>query len=170
MENSLKKRKKRMGFTLIELIIVLAVMGIIALIAIPSLMGTKENFRVKADKKSCETIKRAVDILIADETIPEGTSGTITAEYSKVAVAGDANGVGAKVIGWNINNAVALTETNTSKAREIREAITKAIKNELEDNKGPQENGKTQYIITIAVETVDNKAKQTVTVKPGPLN
>lgn len=163
MENSLKKRKKRMGFTLIELIIVLAVMGIIALIAIPSLMGTKENFRIKADKKSCETIKRAVDILIADETIPEDAQGDIIAEYSKVKVAADdVNKTPAKEIGWNITNSLTITETDTNKNTAIKNAITTAIKNELEDNKGPQEKNKIKYKIKIVVDTTTKKQSVTV--------
>lgn len=75
MENSTNNKKKKRGFTLVELVIVLAVMGIIALIAIPSLAGTKENFKIKSDKKSCETIKRAVEIIALDdeEALANGT-------------------------------------------------------------------------------------------------
>jgi len=65
--------KKKKGFTLIELIIVLAVMAIIALIAIPNFTAVKENSKVKADKQSCETVKRTVLMLTADEQIKVDT-------------------------------------------------------------------------------------------------
>lgn len=61
--------KKKKGFTLIELIIVLAVMAIIALIAIPNFAAVRENSKIKADKQSCETIERTVLMLVSDETI-----------------------------------------------------------------------------------------------------
>lgn len=62
-------QKKKKGFSLIELIIVLAVMAIIALIAIPNFTAVRENSKVKADKQSCETIKRTILMLTADESV-----------------------------------------------------------------------------------------------------
>ena len=49
MKNQSKKKK---GFTLIEMIIVIAVMAIIAAIAVPSLSGVKDSVAKKADKQS----------------------------------------------------------------------------------------------------------------------
>lgn len=68
--------KKKKGFTLIELIIVLAVMAIIALIAIPNFAAVRDNSKNKADLQSCETIKRNVLMLVSDESIKG--NGTIT--------------------------------------------------------------------------------------------
>lgn len=70
--------KKKKGFTLIELIIVLAVMAIIALIAIPNFSAVRNNSKVKADLQSCETIKRTVLMLVSDETIKGDGSITLT--------------------------------------------------------------------------------------------
>lgn len=67
--------KKKKGFTLIELIIVLAVMAIIALIAIPNFAAVRNNSKNKADLQSCETIKRTVLMLVSDETVTV-TAGT----------------------------------------------------------------------------------------------
>lgn len=71
--------KKKKGFTLIELIIVLAVMAIIALIAIPNFAAVRDNSKIKADKQSCETIERTVLMLVSDETIKG--DGTITVTF-----------------------------------------------------------------------------------------
>jgi len=71
--------KKKKGFTLIELIIVLAVMAIIALIAIPNFAAVRDNSKIKADKQSCETIERTVLMLVSDETIKG--DGTITLKF-----------------------------------------------------------------------------------------
>lgn len=70
--------KKKKGFTLIELIIVLAVMAIIALIAIPNFAAVRNNSKVKADLQSCETIKRTVLMLVSDETVTVKTGTTIS--------------------------------------------------------------------------------------------
>lgn len=70
--------KKKKGFTLIELIIVLAVMAIIALIAIPNFAAVRNNSKVKADKQSCETIEREVLMLVSDETIKTGGTAVIS--------------------------------------------------------------------------------------------
>jgi type IV pilus assembly protein PilA len=70
---SLSKKNKKKGFTLMELIIVLAVMAIIAAIAIPSFNGVRENSKVSSDKQSCETIQRMVKVYVADGTLSDCT-------------------------------------------------------------------------------------------------
>lgn len=74
--------KKKKGFTLIELIIVLAVMAIIALIAIPNFSAVRDNSKVKADKQSCATIERTVLMLVADETIKDDGNIVVTFDSS----------------------------------------------------------------------------------------
>lgn len=106
--------KKKKGFTLIELIIVLAVMAIIALIAIPNFSAVRENSKIKADKQSCATIERTVLMLVSDETVKG--DGTVTLKF-------DANGK--------------LDKTNTTIADSIKDSkdvITEAL-NEV---KAPQ--------------------------------
>lgn len=67
------QKKKRKGFTLIELIIVLAVMAIIAAIAIPNFAAVTANSKKKADIQSCETVKRISLTLVAQGDMPTGT-------------------------------------------------------------------------------------------------
>ncbi len=81
--------KKKKGFTLIELIIVLAVMAIIALIAIPNFSAVRDNSKIKADKQSCETIERTVLMLVSDETITG--HGTIELTPPNVDLTGATN-------------------------------------------------------------------------------
>ncbi|MGH4052614.1 MAG: prepilin-type N-terminal cleavage/methylation domain-containing protein [Clostridium sp.] len=77
--------KKKKAFTLIELIIVLAIMAIIAAIAIPNFTAVRENSKVKADTASCETIKRTALMLVSDETIATGTK-YFTVAFSSTGV------------------------------------------------------------------------------------
>lgn len=58
-----KKNKK--GFTLIELVVVIAILGVISSIAIPRLSGFSEKARVKADEASLSTLNKTTSIYAA---------------------------------------------------------------------------------------------------------
>ncbi|WMJ76674.1 MULTISPECIES: competence type IV pilus major pilin ComGC [unclassified Sedimentibacter] len=57
--NNLKNKK---GFTLIELIVVLAVLAIIMAIAVPRFLGVQENAKVKADNSTKEQVAKAAEL------------------------------------------------------------------------------------------------------------
>ncbi|MEG2436415.1 MAG: prepilin-type N-terminal cleavage/methylation domain-containing protein [Ruthenibacterium sp.] len=52
--------KRKNGFTLIELIVVLAILAVIAAIAIPTAFGSIEKAHVAADKASIEALNSAI--------------------------------------------------------------------------------------------------------------
>ena len=60
------KRMNKKGFTLIELIVVIAILGILLLIAVPRLAGFRESAAQKADKASAATIGNAVALHYAN--------------------------------------------------------------------------------------------------------
>ncbi|SMP48858.1 competence type IV pilus major pilin ComGC [Anoxynatronum buryatiense] len=70
-----KKLKNRKGFTLIELIVVIAILGILALIAIPRFTGTLNNARASADDATFRVIQSAVSLYVA-ENGPVAADGT----------------------------------------------------------------------------------------------
>ena len=84
MKKALVNKKKK-GFTLIELIIVLAVMAIIAAIAVPSYNAIKENSARKADEQSRATVERVATMLAADGSLDDDTANKAIAKDSKTA-------------------------------------------------------------------------------------
>ena len=67
--NTKKQNKKKKGFTLIELIIVIAIIAILAAIAIPNFISIQRDAKVKSDGASAKSIYDATSVLIAQNVI-----------------------------------------------------------------------------------------------------
>jgi prepilin-type N-terminal cleavage/methylation domain-containing protein len=79
MINRLKNKK---GFTLIELIVVLAVLGIIALIAIPRFLTVQETAKEDSDVSSGAMISKAAELYVVQEKY-DITSGDLNGSALK---------------------------------------------------------------------------------------
>lgn len=60
---------KKKGFTLVELMVVLAIIATITFIAVPNFTSIKASVNEKVDKQSCEAIKRIITTFVIDDTI-----------------------------------------------------------------------------------------------------
>ena len=72
-----KLKKKKKGFTLVELIIVIAVIGILSAVAIPKFGQIRENANEKADLANAKNIQTAAIAAIANGDVIADEKGEI---------------------------------------------------------------------------------------------
>ena len=94
MFKRLKKKKRRKGFTLIELVLVITIIGILGVIVIPKFTGVAEEASGKADLISARTIESAVNLALLDNNKPEEDEINRYLSNIKVTVSNEGNDTG----------------------------------------------------------------------------
>ena len=66
----LKRINNRKGFTLVELVVVISILGILAAIAVPKFTGSTQKARIAADQANRRTLMGVAAMYIASEGLP----------------------------------------------------------------------------------------------------
>lgn len=116
------KKMNNKGFSLVELIVVVAIMAVLMAVLVPTLIRNVEKTRVQKDKSAIAEIHHATELAIADEEFLDAkvkNSGA-TATNGAITVANlfdsAANSAGAK-LATEVANTVGTTVKLTSKMK-----------------------------------------------------
>lgn len=92
MKKLLQKRKNNKGFSLVELIVVVAIMAVLIGVLVPTLVRNVEKSKKQKDISTVEEVRNQMTIALADEEY-SSLSGTITCNNGTIALDGSTKGI-----------------------------------------------------------------------------
>ena len=115
------KKMNNKGFSLVELIVVVAIMAVLMAVLVPTLIRNVEKTRIQKDKSAISEIHRAIEIAITDDAYlmaKKGTGTTATNGVITIADLFDKTDKASTDLAEEVGTTVGKTVKLTSKMRE----------------------------------------------------
>ena len=84
----MKKKKNNKGFSLVELIVVIAIMAVLVGVLAPQFIGYVAKSKVSTDLQNADSLKSAVEIAIAEADSASTATVTVSGSGKTITVAG----------------------------------------------------------------------------------
>ena len=91
MKNEMKKKNNK-GFSLVELIVVIAIMAVLMVVLAPAMLRYVEKTRVQKDESAAAEVRNAVELALADEEVAKAVTAATTINVTNKSIAAATSG------------------------------------------------------------------------------
>ena len=145
----MKTKKNNKGFSLVELIVVVAIMAVLVGVLAPAYLKYVEKSRASKDELNAEEVRHAVEVAMSDETI-----------YDEVTTAAGAGTTVVLTVTDAASDYVAVTSPASATADLLIAEIESSCGTSFDiTSKEHKATGADEYVITITVDTDELKVE-----------